>query len=68
MKNHLFLLLSIFTFSLILAGCRTSEKNEGNETKLESTDIQNEKNVEDIKEDTSKVTRPNLPSFIIVFN
>ena len=28
MKNHLFLLLSIFTFSLIIAGCGTPEKNQ----------------------------------------
>lgn len=51
MKNYLFLLVSLFTFSLILVGCGTSEKNEGNETKVESTRIQNEKTKKDIKED-----------------
>lgn len=55
MKNHLFLLLSIITFSLILAGCGTLEKNEGNETKVESNGNRHEKNKEEIKEDTSEV-------------
>ena len=56
MKDHLFLLLSIFIFSLILTGCGTPEKNEGNETKVESNGQQHEMNEEEeIKEDTSEV-------------